>query len=90
MAFDVITTERDVKRYCGISTGTLFSPVDDLDNYYLKLEDYEVEGECSECNEYNTFYDCDICANIRTGQITSFNLMTECIVYTHSELKLTR
>lgn len=90
MAFDVIITQRDGTYYDSISAGTLFSTVEDNNTYYLKLAEFGVEDTCGFCNTTDTFYEYDACVNIRTGELTRFSPMTECIVYTQSELRLTR
>ena len=78
MAFDVIITERDSIYYYSIPAGTLFSTVKNKETYYLKLADR------------HTFSDHDTCVNIRTGEVDVFSPTTDCIVYTQSELKLTK
>lgn len=90
MAFDVIVTQRDNTYYERISAGTLFSTVDDINTYYLKLAEFGVEDTCGFCNATDIFYEYNACVNIRTGELTRFSPFTECIVYNQSELKLTR
>lgn len=90
MAFDVVTIKEEFTHYDDISAGTLFSPVSDPNNFYLKLMEYEIEDFCETCEAHNVVTDYDACVEIRTGVVTKFNPITDCIVYTQSELKLSK
>lgn len=89
MAFDVIITSNDFTYYDDIPAGTIFAPANTT-NYFLKLAEYEVDSECPFCDSGVTFCEEDASVNIRTGEVRTFTPKTECTVYTHSEIKLTR
>lgn len=76
--------KKEFPYYCEISAGTLFSPKENSNIYYLKLAEYKIEDECEHCYGTNVFYCSDSCVNIETGNITTFKPTTECIIHSKS------